>query len=108
MASSEASPASAISLNFWIKLKTLRFVIANVPTHTFGVVQVFPVQDVSNSDAFVVCLGVCNNLLVLREGPLNNFLPISSIAGLSVVGAGSCKGTIGASRLLERNSCIGL
>ena len=40
--------------------------------------------------------------------PLIVFLPIGYISDFSAVGAGSCKGTVGASRLLERKSCIEL
>ena len=39
--------------------------------------------------------------------PLIVFLPINLITNFRVVAGGSCKGTVGASRLRERNSCNG-
>ena len=55
----------------------------------------------------VAHLRVCNNYYYKHEGfPLKCFLPISWIAGFSIVAGGSCKGTVGASRLRGRNSLV--
>ena len=58
-----------LDLDYNNKTTTLRFDIANVPTHLFGVVQVFPVQDVMGFRCNCARLSVLIKIVICKFGP---------------------------------------